>query len=771
MAIRSRVLLCSLILATMAGLGATRLHAQEGDRAAIVEHFKKGVDFYERGRYAEAAAEFDALLRMKPDLQAAIDMRKAVTVDALIKMRYKPAEGPVDPARKALDDQVARILDLVTRATRAQLRDTKEIEKLLADFAKPQFDTYSPASYLLSYHGQYAVPYLLPYLMGPEKKGVPLEQDMTTRALVTLYRMPRSACLPLIQTLKSDDPDLRARASIALGVLGDKRAVPALKARFDDKQEIQSVRDMAGDALKKITGQDAGALAPAADQYYDIAWAYYTGDSKTVDYLYDEVYDVWTWDAKAATPQAHLVAIPVRSYLAYLKEAELNCLAGLALQPDHAGLSRLLLDVYARQLSIVQRLATMGEQPDFGAVAVGQEDVADAKARLPELSWRAQMIFRSASVAALGAALQTALDQGDAPSALLLIPALSGHLIAGTDPAAAEGAKVPADALVSGLSFGDKLVRYASALALLHRAPGGQLGATVPAMQIIATMLTSATSKNALLIVDDLQTRNLLAAELAKLGISTVESTADAGRINNTLLLQPAVDVVFLTANLSGPMFEPVLRNLRNDPRTKLVPIFLVIDPKAAGDKVDPQKQQGVAGVIETDLILEEYLKKVVVDPYLSKPSPTAAGKEQETFILQGLEAVAPIDPLGTKYELTRYLESPLGKALLGRSDEVKLLTLECLAKLGTKLSVQPLLVTITSKDSVPVRSAALLALGQICKRGAIAPDEKTKDAVQACLQDEAEQVRIAAAEALGLMGLSPAEWLKTVQGVQPSIK
>ena len=51
------------------------------------------------------------------------------------------------------------------------------------------------------------------------------------------------------------------------------------------------IRNYAAESLKKITGKEAKDLGSAPELYYDLALAYFHGDNKVVDYIYEPVYD------------------------------------------------------------------------------------------------------------------------------------------------------------------------------------------------------------------------------------------------------------------------------------------------------------------------------------------------------------------------------------------------------------------------------------------------------------------------------------------------
>lgn len=837
---RSKGTLRSLMVVLVIGAFWTQVYAQDSRRDEILQHFKKGVEYYERGRYGQAAAELDIVLRMQPDLTVALQMRKEAGLAKLIEMHRN----------KQIAEPIGKIIDLTTQAERSQLRDPAVIEKLIPDYESAEFDKYAIASYKLSYHGQYAVPYLLKYLTMPQPTAAPrtrdqaelekqVHRDLATRTLLCLERMRRNATLPLLQALKYRDQYLvkqdvfRSRIIVTLGHVGDARAVPALKELTNDP--IASIRNYAAESLKKITGKEAKDLAPAHELYYDLALAYFHGDNKVVDYIYEPVYDIWVWDPKGATLKDMLTYVPVPAYLAYLKLAERNCIEGLRLKPDDVKLRTLLVNVYCRQLVLVERFADKSAVPEFGNVEVSQTTADDARKRLPDTKWRTEALIGASGATVLASALQMAIDERDAPTCLILIDAMAGTLLPAEGappavvaapvasaaapaaapaprrryetisrpccavvrvpiggapaptPAAAETKEAPkpaappapADSCAScsavrrALDFGDAVVRYEAALTLIKAGPGGEFGETDKTMKIVSTMLAATSTKTALLILDDLQVRNKLSSELRKLNVNTVESTADIGRISNTLLLQPAVDIVFLTANLPPSMFDPILTDLKRDGRTKNLPIVLILDKDAAkdGQVVDTTRQEGVARVLTSDVLVGKYLEKTIVSTYLSEKPKSEVAKANEKYIVKACEVIVKVDPINTKYELAKYLESPLIKAVRGHSDEVKLLAIEALARFGTEDSLLPLRTVISSDDAGPVRGAALKAFGRICCRAHHKMTEAELKAVRECLNDKGADVRMAAGEALGLMGIDGAQYLGVVEEYRPALK
>lgn len=89
-----------------------------------------------------------------------------------------------------------------------------------------------------------ALPALVQAIQGPDEEGI------RWRAAEALVRIGAPAVDSLLSLVAHDDPDLRWKACIALGEIGDARAIPALVERLADDDRF--VRARAISALVRI---------------------------------------------------------------------------------------------------------------------------------------------------------------------------------------------------------------------------------------------------------------------------------------------------------------------------------------------------------------------------------------------------------------------------------------------------------------------------------------------------------------------------------------
>src|SRR4051794_13177817 len=97
--------------------------------------------------------------------------------------------------------------------------------------------------------------------------GAPPERHAAADALADLGTGGRQALPELVAALKSPDIDLRWRAARALGVIGDREALPALRAVSGDAESL--VRAQAIFALGRLKPDDKESLAVVAEHLSD----------------------------------------------------------------------------------------------------------------------------------------------------------------------------------------------------------------------------------------------------------------------------------------------------------------------------------------------------------------------------------------------------------------------------------------------------------------------------------------------------------------------
>ncbi|KPK58316.1 MAG: hypothetical protein AMK73_09365 [Planctomycetes bacterium SM23_32] len=733
----------ALAVAVVLSVGlAGQVAAADEQEQQILDAFGRGITLYETGDYAAARAAFDQLLTMEPGMQTALKMRDMAELGQFFEMKEV----------EELREEAERLLDLLTRAARQRKRAVAEPDRLVADFQSPELATYGNARIELLGHGPYAVPYVVHLL----KLDAEEEQTVVARAISLLAELHPDACLPLIEVLSNTDSTLlKTRAADVLGQIGDPRAVPALMAVLEDEAAGADVKGAAEDALLNITGRMPEDLGSAAEQYVDLAGAYFAQDKARVGYTYALSADIWEWNPAGADLAEQVVYEEVPVYLNYQRMATEVALDGLAAEPGNAQLQALLGAALVRQLALCEFFK--GADMRLGGKEVTDDIHQDAAVRAEALGVQAPVVLRMLKTPVLAQALRLALGAGDGPAALYLVKAL-GDKLAASGPGALE-ADV-AEVLAAALDSGDKDVRYNAAIVLVAAGPGGELAPPQKVMDVMGAALKAAADRNALIIMDNFQMRNKLVNVLYGLDVATIESTVLEPRIESALALEPSVDIVFLAGNVEVGKFTRIMTLLKGDPRTMEAPLYVVVDPTAEAPRMSDY--EGIADVIGPDALRTEAVQPIVEEQVFAR-SRSAFTDAEEALVLKAARALAAVNPLATAYPLA-VLEPPLVKALTGYSEEVSAAAVAALAEFGSSATVEPLAELVSGDGSVALRSAACRAVAAVLKRTGAAPAEDVVAVLKDTLAGEDQAMRQAAAEALSAAGLPAGEVLALVR-------
>jgi len=724
------------VMALWAGLSGMARADQQNEQA-VLEAFQKGISFYETGEYAKAKAEFDRLLSMEPGAKTALKMRDMAELGQFIEMR----------AHEELAPEASKIADLMLRAAREQYRSVSGIEALLEQFQSDDLATYGKARAALISHGPYAVPYLLELLAIDDAS----KQEIVGRTISALTAAHKDTCLPLIRALQGcENSLLRERVAAVLGQIGDRRALPALKAACEQEPADSAVKEAAAKAIQAITGKRAEEIEPCAELYLSLGAAYLKEDKVLVGYTYGLSADVWQWDPSGAD-LAHRVAYEtVPSYLYYQRMATQTALDGLALDPGNQGLRALLAASLARQWALCEYFKSAPIR--FG----GAEVAADVKQRAAELaealSVQAPVTIQLMPAPVLARALTATLAVGDPSASLVLVRALADKLQA-AGPEAPD--KQTADALMGALDSGDRNVRYEAAIALVRSCPTGTCGDAEKIVQALKGALGAAVQRNVLVLMNDFDMRNNLVTIIRSSGVATTETEVASDRIGFALSLQPAVDMVVLSGNVSQGTFNEVFRLLAQDPRTKSAPLYVVVDPKKPA--ADLSTYDEVARVLSPDDLRPAVIQPILDSEVLAQ-SRSAFTEQEEAIVLKALDALSAVSPLNTEYPL-KALEPAIIKALTGYSEPVTTAALGALAAFGTDAAIVPVSNVIGGSGSAAVRVAACHSAAALLKRSEKPAPQDVVDVLKQALASDEQELRRAAADALSAAGL-PAEQL-----------
>jgi len=712
--------------------------AQEVDGQKILKLFETGIRHYEAGEYADAKSAFDEVLALRPGSTEALQMRTKAEIGQFARMVTNEELAPV----------AKRLIALMNRALREKKRSVEGIEGMLEDFQSPELATYARALNGIIGYGPFAVPYLLDFLALEGAKN----QRIIARTQMAITQMHQDVALPLIEALATQRDLLKMRVAALLGQVGDRRAVPPLLALAQQEGASELVRNAAAGALKNITGKELSELGTAAEAYVHLAEAYLREDTDEVGYFDAERGEIWHWNPEGAALKDKLVYELVPGYLYFPRAGSEVALAGLRLDPQSEPLQGLLLALVTVQKQRCEVFSSDDLLVRLGGEQVSKETKEEAGALLGELRDRWAVMCHLASPGVVGKALEIALSVGDGGASLSLVNALGSKVA--LKPEA--GGK----SLLLALDFGDKDVRYNAAIELVKNAPDGSFGEVEKVMHVMGAALKAAAAKNALLVLDDLNVRNILSGLIRQQGVATIECGTDAGRINMSLNLEPAVDIVFLTGNLPEGVFKSVLDRLRADVRTKTVPLCVVIDPRR--ESVPVEKYEGVGLVLRLGELRAEKVSALLQEQVLQKRQ-TPLAEEKEALVLRAARALEAVNAAATKYPLG-LLEPALLDALRGHSEGVQSAALGALGRFGSVRAVDAAAGILAAEgSSAQLKAVACRAIASVLRRTGQTASAEVVKALSEALGSESEAVREAAAEAMGAAGIPASQMLELI--------
>lgn len=209
--------------------------------------------------------------------------------------------------------------------------------------------------------GVYAVPELL--------VGLRSEKSDTrrTNAHFILLSLGNNIILPLCSALKANDELFLQQLCAIIGALKpvDKRAVPHLKALYDNAKLSTPTQQAAGEALRSITGEDPKKLLPAADYFQLEANRYYRGSSDIDRELSDTKNTLWVWDPTLNNDSGGLREVPVPSFAISDLIAEELVYRGMELATDKTPFQVLLASILLQQKNRVDTLNKLLAREDL----------------------------------------------------------------------------------------------------------------------------------------------------------------------------------------------------------------------------------------------------------------------------------------------------------------------------------------------------------------------------------------------------------------------
>ncbi|MEF8787909.1 MAG: HEAT repeat domain-containing protein, partial [Planctomycetota bacterium] len=437
------------------------------------------------------------------------------------------------------------------------------------------------------------------------------------------------------------------------------------------------------------------------------------------------------------------------SYIYFLRQGVQVALEGLHVEPGDERLQTLLLTLQTVEMTRCELFSSEEYVTRFGAEEGSEETTETASELLSQLEEKWPLLAHSSTPRIVGLALEQTMEMGDSRSSLRLLKLLSSK--------PALSAQNGGNSLLKALDYGDKDVRYAAATAAVQHWPLGSPGQADKVVRVLTAALQQATAKTALLVFDDFGARNELSYVLRQKGVTTVGCRANPPEINSSLNLQPAVDAVFLTANVGQGKFQRVLESLKSDVRTGGVPIYVVVD--SSTKSVQVPKDEDIKGTIKLGQVKSPDFESMVTSQLLQRSNTPLTEKKEQT-VLRALEALLDVPPQATSYKLQE-LEPGLVRALRGYSEEVQDGALRALSRFGSPDAVLPVSKKLAQEGpSADLKAQACRTLASIFRRTGQQAPKKAVSRLRTMLEHDSADVRRAAAEALGAAGLSAEEVL-----------
>lgn len=658
------------------------------------------------------------LLRINQDTEALEKFKEAVAADPTMEQAYliwKETDQRVWSAMLVKSGDFSKIARHFLRLAQLERkRFASDADKIQALVEKSLSDSYEDRTAanlaLMSDHGDYAVSYLLDALGNPD------EDKKQTYAILACDQIGRSATLPLVAALESENALLRRNVSAALYYIGDERALPALKA-LAERDEDASVREAAQRAVRKIGGDNVGS---AIELYLKHSHEYLVGnpyrlrDSDLLD-------GVWSF------ANGKLVHRPVPAIVFPLELAKDAAYGALGLDPNSGAALVSLTRAYVAEKAVVEAALAGGGDT---------ESLQPLTSSLGEIG----ITVLAAGPKVVGEAYAQNLAEGMIPAAVEAL-----HTLARLE----DPANLKDSPLLASLSNPDKRIRYGAAVALSgidarldeaqRSAVVAALGQAVLEQSVVVVKAIDPTVANEKVYAE--------AASSAK-GIA-VEANANTTKVLADIAKFPP-DVLVVHETLDTLLVDDVIAWCKDRPALQNTKIVLVSkDPKGAQD-VYGDKIQGYIEAPITAVALQNRVEEVMKGAPMDDKRLAA-----DRMAGAAAEAMAKLDP--ATYPVANAAVQ-LVEAAARTNDSVAVPALQALGHAGRADDLGGLVAVMNgAKDRTAVCAAAAGACGRIMARTGNA-DKDTVDALIALATEKSldASIRVAAVAALGQAPILP---------------
>jgi hypothetical protein len=437
----------------------------------------------------------------------------------------------------------------VGRLVEQRLGDPARIKFFIENLSKsPEERAYAITQ--LRAAGPRAMPYLISVL---RDKSQEKQHQAVFTAMLKMNRDIGPAALAAF-----DVPEASVRSLLIELFLrrADERVIPELWYLHATGQSEERVRQEATNALTKFLHRPPRELGEGKVELTREAERYYKHE---VDFPTTEQLVVWLWDDKAQLLRQ--LAIDGRTALnkAEVEEYFAAYWAKKALEVDAAYRPAQILLLSTTLESVYRRAAEKNQLAE----------------PLAKLSPNLQLLLAETPPSLLEAVLDRAMNEGRTAVALGAARALGPS----GDWRLIRSGERGAPALIRALSYPDRRVQLAAAVAILRVPTTDSFPGSARVIEVFQRALTSETAAKALVVNPNTEAGQKQAATVRELGLQPVVITNGREAIR-AALESSDIEVVFVDAKVMNPELPYFLSQLRSAPDTGGLPIVVIATPE-----------------------------------------------------------------------------------------------------------------------------------------------------------------------------------------------
>lgn len=778
-----RTLLAVMIFSFTAGILIngfnTPIQAQDSEAEDIRRKFRQVIQLKEQGEPEKAGRLLDEVLRKLNTSSNKTELVLELRDEAGFNWFVSAMSDKSNPLLSQLAEKFLKMAAL--EKTRQDTNITR-IRRLVNKLGtKRHNERYYIMEVIATKIGQYV--FKLPEL--PGIIGDP-NHKLQIPVILLLTRMGDHAVRPLIECTDSSNGILRQNAALIMGNIKDPRSIPCL-AKLAQKDGESRVKEAASKSLAKIVGKDSSK--DAKNLYFDQAEKYYFNDPLYTNNPYKESM-IWKWS------QGNMKHWEVPSILFNESLAQEALFDAIALDNSYDAAWTLLLNVYFSELNEVNtslRVALdLASKERLPSGSRGQLDVLRRASRTLRM---VNICCSMRGKSQVYKALQRALNDKRAEVAVSCIETLrdlniDGSLLPGagfagnnknataknnntrrtrrttrrtrrtvnnnnnanntTTSSSSEGAP-----LINALTFEDKRVRYAAAEALARVNPARDFSGSDKVVEILGQAISEKAPRTVLVVSNNPQVKNAFRANLTDLKYDPFIVESGDKAIQRALSI-PTWDLIIVSDHLPKLRAWEVIDKLKNDYRTKHIPIFVMAKPTVK-DKTSIAYDGRAKRVIGIN-ITKSFLSSVLKNLFDTSEYKQDVKGRTISLAKKAAEALAGIPVRDTRLRPETAL-NPLIGALSSQPDEVKIPCMHALANLQNNNATPGLRQVFENKtNNDKVRVAAALALGEIMKNTQEVTPGVYK-ALKAALQERSHAISLSAGRALGKVPMTPQKY------------